>query len=59
MSAIPMGAPGWPEFAFWTASIDKARMALASSRRVGMQGFLFDKARPGIVPDAPPASNAA
>ena len=29
MSAIPMGAPGWPEFACCTASIDSARMALA------------------------------
>src|SRR5690242_7114371 len=29
-----MGAPGCPELAFWTASMDRARMALASSRRV-------------------------
>src|SRR5690606_11538582 len=29
MSAMPMGAPGWPEFAACTASIAKARMALA------------------------------
>ena len=29
--AIPIGIPGWPELASWTASIDKARMALASS----------------------------
>src|ERR1700675_2712273 len=36
MSAMPMGAPGCPELAFWTASMDRARMALASSRRVGM-----------------------
>src|SRR5450631_4611611 len=43
ISAIPMGAPGWPELAFWTASIDRARMALASSRRVGMRGYLFNK----------------
>src|SRR5579863_2526343 len=43
MSAIPMGAPGWPELAFWTASIERARMALASSRRVGMSGFLLNK----------------
>src|SRR5271169_5913479 len=42
-SASPMGAPGWPELAFWTASIDKARMALARSRRVGMTSFLFNK----------------
>src|ERR1700722_5502349 len=43
MSAMPMGAPGWPELAFWTASIDRARMALARSRRVGMKGFSFNK----------------
>src|SRR5690625_2858327 len=29
ISAIPMGAPGWPEFACWTASMDKMRIALA------------------------------
>src|SRR5574343_466336 len=29
MSAIPMGAPGWPELACWTASMARARMALA------------------------------
>ena len=26
-SAIPIGIPGWPEFAFWTASIDKNLIA--------------------------------
>src|SRR5580704_3758372 len=34
MSAMPMGIPGWPELARCTASMDSARMALASSRRV-------------------------
>src|SRR6266404_4619422 len=34
MSAIPIGIPGCPEFARCTASMDRARMALASSRRV-------------------------
>src|SRR6476469_6706447 len=29
MSAMPMGAPGWPELACWTASMDSARIALA------------------------------
>jgi hypothetical protein len=33
MSAIPIGAPGCPEFAFCTASMLKARMAFANSRR--------------------------
>jgi prephenate dehydrogenase len=28
---MPIGMPGWPLFAAWTASIDSARMALASS----------------------------
>src|SRR6202012_5536093 len=26
---MPIGAPGWPELACWTASIARARMALA------------------------------
>ncbi len=59
MSAMPMGAPGWPELAFWTASMDRARMALARSRRVGMKGFSFNKTSRAIVSDAPLASNAA
>src|SRR5487761_2286755 len=29
ISAMPMGAPGWPELAFCTASMASARMALA------------------------------
>src|SRR5690606_33957001 len=33
ISAMPMGMPGWPELAFCTASIARARMALASCRR--------------------------
>src|SRR5262245_4717804 len=31
-SAMPIGMPGWPELAFSTASMDRARMALAISR---------------------------
>ena len=58
MSAMPMGAPGWPELAFWTASMERARMALASSRRVGMGELLSTGDGPAIVPDAPSASNA-
>ena len=34
MSAIPIGAPGCPDLARSTASIESARMQLASSRRV-------------------------
>jgi hypothetical protein len=33
MSAMPIGAPGCPELAFCTASMLKARMAFANSRR--------------------------
>ncbi|CAG9244222.1 hypothetical protein BDI4_1510004 [Burkholderia diffusa] len=29
ISAMPIGMPGWPEFACWTASIASARIALA------------------------------
>ena len=29
ISAIPIGAPGWPDLDFSTASIDKKRIALA------------------------------
>ena len=29
MSAVPIGRPGWPEFAFSTASMERKRMALA------------------------------
>jgi hypothetical protein len=36
MSAMPIGAPGWPELAFCTASMLSARMALASSLREDM-----------------------
>jgi len=31
MSAIPIGAPGWPDLALLTASIARKRTALASS----------------------------
>mgnify|MGYP004377450007 CR=1 FL=1 len=30
-SDIPIGIPGWPELAFWTASIDKNLIALDNS----------------------------
>src|SRR5262245_52708452 len=36
ISAMPIGAPGCPETAAWTASMESARMALASVRRVGV-----------------------
>src|SRR6218665_1803979 len=37
-SAMPMGMPGWPEFAFCTASIARARRALAMSLWVTVSG---------------------
>ena len=43
MSAMPIGAPGCPEFAAWTASMLKARIALARSRRLrDSVGAAFD-----------------
>ncbi len=39
MSAMPMGAPGWPELACCTASIASARMALAMVWGVVMRGM--------------------
>src|SRR6478752_3212649 len=36
MSAMPIGMPGWPEFAACTASMARKRMALARSRRLGV-----------------------
>src|SRR5690606_38163172 len=36
MSAMPIGMPGWPELAACTASMARKRMALASSRRLGV-----------------------
>ena len=55
MSAMPIGVPIWPELAFWTASIVRTRMALASSRWVGMAGL--PEERVVILPDAPPIIN--
>ncbi len=40
MSAMPRGAPGWPERDFSMASMARARMALAHCLRVGMALFL-------------------
>src|SRR5437660_747977 len=31
---MPIGVPGWPELAFWTASMQSVRMVL-TARRVG------------------------
>jgi len=40
MSAMPIGAPGCPDLARSTASIESARMQLASSRRVVIWFFV-------------------
>jgi hypothetical protein len=44
---MPIGAPGWPEFAFWTASMDSARMALHKSLRVAISNLPIFK--PGLI----------
>ncbi|CFW32044.1 Uncharacterised protein [Bordetella pertussis] len=43
ISAIPMGAPGCPEFAFCTASIASTRMASAKAS-LGAVGLLIREA---------------
>src|SRR5437868_4368553 len=35
-SAIPIGMPGWPEFAFWTESIARTRIASAIVASTGL-----------------------
>ncbi len=37
---MPIGMPGWPLLARCTASMESARMALASSKRVGIGAAL-------------------
>ena len=49
MSAMPRGAPGWPERDFSMASMARARMALAHCLRVGMTLFPW---RYGLALDA-------
>jgi hypothetical protein len=39
MSAMPMGAPGWPELACWTASIARARIGVGHVSLVGDAGL--------------------
>jgi hypothetical protein len=39
--------------------MERARMAFARSRRVGMGKLLIQRDKPHIVSDEPPASNAA
>src|SRR5699024_2946271 len=46
ISAMPMGMPGCPELACWTASMARMRMALASSRRSGI-GYCTSEFRAG------------
>ena len=38
MSAMPIGMPGWPDFACSTASIASARSAFAMRRNLGSAG---------------------
>src|SRR3546814_10544648 len=45
---MPIGMPGWPELAAWTASMARKRMALARSRRLGVvMGGKSREAAPG------------
>ena len=37
--AIATGVPGWPELAFWTASIDSVRMVLMQARSRSVAGI--------------------
>ena len=53
MSAIPIGIPGWPDFARSTASIASARTAFASSRRAGRFGPSAPAVAAGEVPEDP------
>ena len=38
IGAAPIGAPGWPEFAFWTASIESVRIVSIARRSSGRAG---------------------
>ena len=47
ISAMPIGAPGWPDLAFSTASMDRTRIALAIWRDISgvcvLMLFAFSK----------------
>src|SRR5687768_11074966 len=58
MSAMPMGMPGWPELAAWTASAARKRMALARSRRVGVVMGWLEIGKRGAERAAAPARGA-
>src|SRR5690606_36188485 len=49
MSAAPMGMPGWPELACWTASMAKARIALAIRFSLSESLFSAGSIRPAAV----------
>lgn len=44
MGAQPMGAPGWPEFALLTASMDRKRMVLIHLSTVSFETSCFSTA---------------
>src|SRR5690606_15261544 len=54
ISAIPIGAPGCPEFACWTASMARTRMASARARGWAVDGlmrkWLVDSGKPKMGP---------
>src|SRR5690606_32533486 len=55
MSAAPMGNPGWPEFAFSTASMDRNRIAFAI-RSCFSREIMFARSRGGwtLLGEQPP-----
>src|SRR3954465_12279829 len=61
MSAMPMGAPGWPEFACCTASMANARIAFAIRDSLAIRGKLrgVGQGKPGILNDRPGATFCA
>ncbi|TAJ99697.1 MAG: carbohydrate kinase family protein [Chloroflexota bacterium] len=48
MGAAPIGAPGWPEFAFWTPSIESVRIVLIARSSSSTEGGFIAR----IVPVA-------
>src|SRR5262245_65340780 len=52
MGAMPMGEPGWPEFARWTASMTKVRMVLMQSWSMSCCAWIIPSPLRRQVPNA-------
>src|SRR3954462_13857694 len=50
--ASAIGVPGWPEFAFWTASIDNVRIVLTQSSSRVVRSSATDTRPPGVAVQA-------